>query len=355
LKKVYVLTGAVLLIIGLLLAIAWMPSSREFLPQKEKTLYAGEDQKEKTLYAGEDLKVAGEDITATVKYESKQDGGQVVALVFSEEQYKQLGEALETKKTEETMRVLEILFSDKGQVGRDYTAKSSGEKGELKWTSTEDATYVLRLYPPYSLDYRELKGLKIQKDPGFTWEEYKMQKGSTIVTSFVCVNAARDRLQAVITDQYGADMFQQGKGVPRDRVLVSAEGTEGVLTFLAPESGTYYLIMFPTAGYWPILYDFEDIVLSLPEGTELPMTIAYSVEASDPGGPWYVGVIVTIVGVALIVVGFRKPPVQAAPPTAPAYAPPTPTVQAPTKFCIHCGAPNPADSKFCKTCGQKQA
>jgi len=49
-------------------------------------------------------------------------------------------------------------------------------------------------------------------------------------------------------------------------------------------------------------------------------------------------------------------PAPTTPPTAPAatYAGSVPAAPGAVRFCIHCGAENPLDSKFCKKCGQKQ-
>lgn len=347
-KKAYVSTGVVLLIIGLLLAIAWAPEWKEFLPTTEATL---------TTEKEDGWRVVGhmtmeEDETVVLKFKSLKPGAQILALLVSEQSYEQIMKASETQGVE--------AFT--AMEPSDYLAKSSGEEGELRWTCTEDGSYYAIFTLLWSWD-KEEADLTITQDPGYAAKAYQLREGSIFGAEFQCTETD-DQLVAVLANEYAANMILKGETPPTEEILATASaGNRIQLYAVIPETGTYYLFLVPgpsslypptqTTGHWPVPGTINTRIISVPEGSEMPVRFTYSIEAGKEG-PWYVGVIMMIVGVAVMVLGFRKPRVQAAVPPAPTYAPPAPTVGAPTKFCTNCGAPNPADSKFCIRCGQKQ-
>ena len=345
-KKVYVLVGVVLVIVGLLFAIAWMPDSKEFLPPTEATLTI-KDAPRWWMVVGH--MTVDEDTTVVVKFKSLNPGAQVLTLLVSEESYQRIIKASETQGIE-ALTAIEPS---------DYLAKSSAEDGELKWTSTQDGSYWVIFTLLWSMDTEDAE-LTITQNPGYAAKDFQMREGSLFGAEFECRDPD-DQLAAILVNEYWSNQIQEGVTPPADKVVATAKGNTGKVLGVVPETGTYYLYLAPSAGHYPVPATIKTKIASVPEGSELPVSFTYSVEGST-GGPWYVGVIITIVGVAVMILGFRKPPVQVGPPSAPAYAPspaPTytpqaPTVAAPTKFCTNCGAPNPADSRFCKACGQRQ-
>ena len=346
-KKVYALTGVALLIIGLLLAIGWMPESKEFVPPKEETLAIKE---EGLWWMVTGHMTVDEDTTVVVKFESLKPGAQVLALLVSEESYQRI------IKTSEAQGVEALTAIEPS----DYLAKSYAGDGELKWTSTQDGSYWVIFTLLWSIDKEDAE-LAITQNPGYAAKAFQMREGSLFGAEFECRDPD-DQLAALLVNEYWSNQIQKGVTPPADAAVAAAMGNTGKLVGVVPETGTYYLYLAPSAGHYPVPATIKTAIASLPEGSELPVPFTYSVEASAEG-PWYLGVIIIIVGGAVMFLGLRKPRVQAAvppapaymPPPAPTYAPPAPTVALPAKFCIHCGAPNPPDSKFCKTCGQKQA
>jgi hypothetical protein len=377
LKKAYLIIGVVLIVLGLLLAIGWAPASKEFVHEAKVKVdlsvfrEPGDDRpltERLPMYSGTMTNVK-EGTVIVLKFKSLQEGSALVVIIYSKEQsdevtkiveeaQKQIKRVSDPEDYPEPFETVEKFSS--GKLSKEYySAFVTGEEGELKWTCPKDGDYIFMISLPVKFNMGAYDVTLTKEKPNmYAW--FAMEKGSNAAVSFACAES-NDQLHVGLVDEQWGKTFAGGGSVPGDKVLVSKAATADTFTYRSPEAGTYYVLVEPEAGSYPVKFSIAVLYMSPPEGTTLPLEFTYSVEGQDPGGPWYLGVIIMLVGVVVMVLAFRKPAVPQAPPAAPptalpAYAPPVPPSAAPpaVRYCTSCGAQNPADSKFCKTCGQPQ-
>jgi RNA polymerase subunit RPABC4/transcription elongation factor Spt4 len=333
-KKLYVGCGIGLLLIGLFLTFAWMENSQEFVAQTEAAL----DMEKEDSWRVLGRMNAKEDTNIRVKFKSLKPGAQIMAALISEETYDQFlgdqGKGIESMKPD------------------DFLAKDVAEEGELEWTCDKDGIYYALLTVPWSFDTKETK-LTINKNPGYAWDEFKLGNGTLFGGEFTCVESD-DEVAVLLVNEYWANKIIGGVTTPKDQVIAAGKGNEGKFSGFISQSGSYYLFLAPTTGHWPIPVTLKILIATVPEGSELPLTLTYSIEASK-SGPWYVGVILAIAGIVILILGIRKKALREVTPPDYIAPPPVPEPPSAVKSCSSCGAEIAAYSEFCPKCGNKQA
>ena len=348
-KKVYAIVGVVLLILGVVLSVSTLTVADTFGPE------------DTTLTIDQPLDYHGVPVekgtTIVVNFESKKPGGQVYTVLLSEEKFNLLTNALEKQPMAKYM-LAAALKSTLGEAEGAGLVATEGEQGELEWTATEDGTYFAVFMTPSKIVHTSLDGTIANAD-SYLYKKLELRAGSVFGSDFQCLDAD-DSVRAILMSENAFNRLQAGETIPKSELLGDTIGNSGVVDWFSPSDGTYYLVLLPAGGYWPIPVKINIDVTYMLEGSEWPLPLSYTMEGRKPG-PWYLGVIPIVAGIAVLMLGFRKAgaakalaPTTAPTPTAATYAPAGPATPGPLRFCIHCGAPNPVESKFCKKCGQKQ-
>lgn len=348
-KKVYAIIGVVLLILGVVLSVSTLTVADTFGPE------------DTTLTIDQPLDYHGVPVekgtTIVVNFESKKPGGQVYAVLLSEERFNLLTSVLEKQPMAKYM-IAAALKSTLGETEETNLVAMEGEQGELEWTATEDGTYFAVFTTPTTVVHKSLDSTLEKKD-GYLYNKLGLRAGSVFGSDYQCLDAD-DEVRAILMSEDAFSRFQRGETVPSAELLGDTVGNSGAVNWFSPTDGTYYLVLIPTGGYWPIPLKLNLDTTFVLEGSEWPLPLTYTIEGRKPG-PWYLGLIPIVAGVAVLILGFRKAGAPAAPapvpppsPPAATYAPSEPAAPGPVRFCIHCGASNPVESKFCKKCGLKQ-
>ncbi|GEM_PF-5273240 len=349
-KKAYAIIGIVLLILGIIVSASTLTVADTFGPE------------DTTLSVDQPLDYHGVPVekgtTIVVSFESKKPGGKVSVVLLPEEKFDEIMSLLETQPYGKYMlgNALKKVLGETGEASL-YPMTESGQ-GELELEATADGTYFAVFTTPGTIVHNSYDSTIEEKD-GYMYKKVDLRVGSVFGSDFQCLDAD-DQVRAVLMSEGSFGRFQKGETIPQSELLADAVGNSGAVNWFSPSDGTYYLVFIPTGGYWPIPIKINTDATYVLEGSEWLLPLTYKMEGRKPG-PWYLGLIPIVVGVAVLILGFRKPgapavPTLTAPPSAPAttYAPSVPAAPGPVRFCIHCGAPNPAESKFCKKCGQKQ-
>jgi len=349
-KKAYAIIGIVLLVLGVVLSVSTLTVADTFGPE------------DTTLTMDQPFDYHGVPVekgtTIVVNFESKKPGAKVYAILFPEADFNKVMSVVE--KDPYAKYLLGAGFKKglgESEGGSLYPALES-EKGELEWEARADGTYYAVFVTPTDV-VEESFDDTITKDGGYGYRKLELRAGSYSGSTFQCLDAD-DAVRAVLMSENAFKRFQGGETIPKAEFLGDTVGKSGAVNWFSPAGGTYYLVLIPTAGTWPVPVRLDFDTSFVLEGSEWPLPLTYTMEGRKPG-PWYLGLIPIVAGVAVLILGFRKPgapavPTLTTPPSAPAapYAPSVPAAPGPVRFCIHCGAPNPVESKFCKKCGQKQ-
>lgn len=340
-RKVFVLAGVSLLIVGLLVSMIFATVADTFGPEKTTLTF---DQP--FDYHGAPVE-KGTEIVVTFKTEKL--GSEVAALLLPETNFNTLATTI--KDTPITAYLLTIA----AEKAENKLAYVQGSEGKLDWTATEAGTYFVVLMTPTKLVSKTFNP-SITADNGFEYYKLVLKAGSVVSAHFQCTETD-DKVRSIIITETDFGKFQAGDTIPASSLLADSVGNSGSVLWLAPKDGTYYLLIKPTAGTWPVPITVNLDTSFVQAGSEWPLSMTYTIEGYHPG-PWYYGLPLLAVGVAVIVLGVRKgavkaPPALTYPPTAPPITAPQPAT--PTAgFCVYCGAEIKTGAKFCKNCGKPQ-
>jgi hypothetical protein len=350
-RRAYVLIGVGLIVVGFILSASAITVSDTFGP--ETTTLTKDTPWD---YHGVPV---NKGTTIIVNFRSQKPGGQVSAILLPEDKFGELQDLVKTNPL--TLYAFPAsLAAPEASGAQGILAKAQGEQGKLQWTATEDGTYFALYMTPTEMETKQ-ENRTITEQTGYVYYWTDLRVGSVFSAAFECRDAD-DQIRAFLLTSDQFDRFQGGETIPKDQLLADTAGHSGIVTWVSPSDGRYYLVVKPVAGHWPVPYQFSMSAARLLAGSEWPLSLTYTMEG-EREGPWYLGVIVIIVGVAVLALGFRRKAVSAAAPTAPAYAPSTPTTAVPQRptpspaaqFCVHCGAEIAPSAKFCRKCGKAQA
>ena len=348
-KKAYVIIGVVLLVLGVVLSISTTTVADTFGPE-DTTLTMNQPLD----YHGIPVK-KGTDIV--VSFESKKPGGQVYAILLPEEKFNSLVKNVQEQPLTQYM-LAAALKAKLAETGATDTPAIEGSQGKLEWTATDDGTYFAVFITPSAIVHKSLDST-ITKEESYLYNRLDLRAGSVLGSDFRCLDAD-DQVRAVLMSEDAFNRFQNGETIPQAELLGDTTGNSGQLNWFSPTTGTFYLMLKPTEGNWPVPLKLNLDVTYVLEGSEWPLPLTYTMEGWRPG-PWYLGLLPIAAGVAVLILGFRKPRAPPAPAPSATPAPQVATHDAvrpakpsPVRFCVHCGASNPAGMKFCSKCGQKQ-
>lgn len=349
-KKAYAIIGVVLLILGVVLSVSTLTVADTFGPE------------DTTLTVDQPLDYHGVPVekgtTIVVNFESKKPGGKVYTVLLPEEKFNEVMSLLEKQSYGKYMLGIALKKALGETKEANLYPATESEQGQLEWEATSDGTYFVLFMTPSKVLHESFDDT-ITKDGGYGYRKLELRAGSVFGSDFQCLDAD-DEVRAVLMSENAFNRFQTGETIPKAELLGDTVGNSGAVNWFSPRDGTYYLVLIPTGGHWPISLKLNLDTTFVLEGSEWPLPLTYTIEGRKPG-PWYLGLIPIVAGVAVLMLGFRKAgapvaPAPVAPPSPPAatYAPSVPAAPGPVRFCIHCGASNPVESKFCKKCGQKQ-
>lgn len=337
-KRSYALVGIALLIVGLLVAITFSTIAETFGPEKITLTF---DQP--LDYHGVPVKKGTEIV---VNFNTERQGSEVSAILVPEENFNEAAAKIKDSPW------LAYVVSAAAEQATGKLAYAQSAQGKLDWTVTEDGTYFVIFSTPVKIVTKPFEQT-ITEDVGYSYSKLSLKAGSFVTADFKCEDAD-DAIRAFLMSAANYDRYQAGETIPSDQLLADEKGSSGSLLWVSPTDGDYYLIIQPTAGFWPIPISVSLETSFIQEGSEWPLTLTYTMEGIH-SGPGYIGLPILVAGIAVLALGFMKKPKPLLP--VPSAQPaPQPAPQPATlarEFCASCGSEATPGTTYCMKCGGK--
>lgn len=273
-RKSLVLTGLALIIIGI--SVTWMSTGGISPVLQPITLSASKPNWVQAIST-----IAGSQLF--VDYETQRPGSQVHAVLVTEENYQKFlkGERLN---------------------GTDYMDESQSGSGTLAGTAGKSGLHYVIFMTPIDVFTKTFEQ-NIRHVEDFAYNEIDLQDGSSFMAEFRC-NDTDDQVRMVLVTENWFNVFRDGGGIPEDQLILDQAGSSGTLGWDNAQGGKYFVILMPTAGYWPVPYSLKETVTYPLPGSELPLTLSYNVYERGPA--WYPGLTTAVIGVGVLFFGLRK-------------------------------------------------